>query len=344
MATIELSMDVTGWFQIGWSDQVAPGAVLGLKYFGRELIAWRSESGVLHVLDAYCEHLGAHLGYGGSVNGECIACPFHGWEWDGEGRNVRIPYQDRPNKARRIPSWTSAEKNGIIYLWHDANGYQPPYDVPDIFEDLFEDDLHEVDYYPVYPQGTVYEPNVAIHPQYVTENGVDYAHFQFVHRAHETPEFVRQDFDDHFFRADFTMTFGGGKASTVQTPEGAVEGGVRSVNCGVSLGFSRFWGPDEQRSSVGVTPVDDQHSDIFHNIWLNRVDDSPFMPDSQERRMKLAKAQFLADLEIWKHIRYTDPPGLAAGEVRGFNALRRWAKRFYPDTPEYQEYAKILAG
>ena len=64
-----------------------------------------------------------------------------------------------------------------------------------------------------------------------------------------------------------------------------------------------------------MTPVDDQHSDIFHNIWLNRVDDSPFVPDSQERRMKLAKAQFLADLEIWKHIRYTDPPGLAAGEV-----------------------------
>ena len=192
---------------------MAPGAVLGLKYFGRELIAWRSESGVLHVLDAYCEHLGAHLGHGGTVTGECIACPFHGWEWDGEGRNVRIPYQDRPNKARKIPSWTSSEKNGIIYVWHDANGYPPPYDVPDIFEDLFEDDLHESDYYPAYPQGTIYEPDVG-HPSSVRDG--EWGRLRPLSVRPSGPrdsEFVRQDFDEHFFRADFTMTFGGGKAS-----------------------------------------------------------------------------------------------------------------------------------
>ena len=31
--------------------------------------------------DAYCPHLGAHLGHGGIINGECIECPFHAWRW-----------------------------------------------------------------------------------------------------------------------------------------------------------------------------------------------------------------------------------------------------------------------
>ena len=38
-----------GWFQVAWSDEVAPGDGIPLHYFGRHLVAWRSESGVAHV-------------------------------------------------------------------------------------------------------------------------------------------------------------------------------------------------------------------------------------------------------------------------------------------------------
>ena len=51
-----------------------------MKYFDREMIGWRTASGEAVVMDAYCEHLGAHLGYGGQVEGEVIQCPFHGWQ------------------------------------------------------------------------------------------------------------------------------------------------------------------------------------------------------------------------------------------------------------------------
>jgi hypothetical protein len=33
------------------------------------------------VLSAHCRHLGAHIGHGGTVNGDRVVCPFHGWEW-----------------------------------------------------------------------------------------------------------------------------------------------------------------------------------------------------------------------------------------------------------------------
>ena len=98
MAKPPLSMKPTGWFQVAWSDEIGVGDVHKMKYFDQEMVAWRAESGQLTVMNAYCEHLGAHLGYGGKVVGEVLQCPFHGWQWSQEGRNVCIPYQDRPNR------------------------------------------------------------------------------------------------------------------------------------------------------------------------------------------------------------------------------------------------------
>jgi phenylpropionate dioxygenase-like ring-hydroxylating dioxygenase large terminal subunit len=36
-----------GWFQVAWSDSIAPGEVKTLHYFGQELVAFRTKSGKL---------------------------------------------------------------------------------------------------------------------------------------------------------------------------------------------------------------------------------------------------------------------------------------------------------
>jgi hypothetical protein len=41
-----------GWFQVACSDELAPGAALPLRYFGRDLVALRGASGRAAVLDA----------------------------------------------------------------------------------------------------------------------------------------------------------------------------------------------------------------------------------------------------------------------------------------------------
>src|SRR5690606_40999396 len=85
---------------IGWAPEFPVGEVRPLRYFGEDLVAYRDESGALHVMEAHCKHLGAHIGHGGTVIGDCVECPFHGWRWGPDGRNTHIPYQpDRPNKA-----------------------------------------------------------------------------------------------------------------------------------------------------------------------------------------------------------------------------------------------------
>ena len=60
------------------------------------LAVFRGESGQSYIVDAYCPHLGANLGVGGTVDGECIACPFHGWTFRGDdGKCVKIAYADK---------------------------------------------------------------------------------------------------------------------------------------------------------------------------------------------------------------------------------------------------------
>src|SRR5471030_77422 len=52
-----------GWFAMCYSDELAARQVKPVRYFGKELVVWRGEDGQARVLDAYCRHLGAHMGY-----------------------------------------------------------------------------------------------------------------------------------------------------------------------------------------------------------------------------------------------------------------------------------------
>jgi len=65
-----------GWAQVAYSEELPPGGVMPLQYFGRDLVLFRTESGAPQVLDAHCGHMGAHLGHGGRVEGDSIVCHF----------------------------------------------------------------------------------------------------------------------------------------------------------------------------------------------------------------------------------------------------------------------------
>ena len=73
-----------GWYAIEQGDFVTVGQVKPLRYFSRDLAIWRGEDGQARVTDAWCKHLGAHLGHGGKVHGNLLECPFHAWRYDDE--------------------------------------------------------------------------------------------------------------------------------------------------------------------------------------------------------------------------------------------------------------------
>jgi len=329
MAKPPLSMKPTGWFQVAWSDEIGVGDVHRMTYFGIEMVAWRAESGQVTVMNAYCEHLGAHLGYGGTVLGEVLQCPFHGWQWNAQGRNVCIPYEDRPNRGRRIKTYPAVERNESVYIWHDIDGRPPFFEVPDVFAD-FADGSNVDDYY---PQQRLFEPGREMHPQYVLENGVDVAHFKYVHGTPINPIFTRHDFDQPVSYVDFTITFEGDDGQRIED----VNSGVEAINGGLGIAVTKSWGMIDNRTISCTTPVDEFTSDIRFMVYIGRPRAGYGHKDPERARTKAEEfgleviRQFTQDIHIWAHQRYSDPPALSGSEYQGFTAIRNWATQFYPD-------------
>ncbi|MDV7136495.1 Rieske 2Fe-2S domain-containing protein [Williamsia muralis] len=317
----QLSMHPTGWFQVAWSADLAIGDVVPLHYFGAELVAYRGNDGLAHVLDAHCQHLGANLAFGGCVVDDGIQCPFHGWVWDGRGRNVRIPYEAKPNRARKVRSWPVSERNDSIYVWHDLLGRDPMWEIPDALQSL-GGHISATTFRPVEANARVLTKNVRVHPQTIAENAVDPHHFRYVHRTPISPVVLRESTDDASWAAK--VGFGNKWQHGVDNPDDTINT-LEILWSGVGLSFSG----EHMRNGIRVTgicptPVDDEVSDIFGTYWIDEGSDDP------EGFIENGKGALVDDVKIWNHQRYMDPPGLSPSEAAGFRKLRSWARSFYP--------------
>jgi phenylpropionate dioxygenase-like ring-hydroxylating dioxygenase large terminal subunit len=77
-----LPQNPNGWFAVGLSHELSVGDVKPVSCLGHDLVLFRTMTGKVGVLDAYCPHIGTHLSLGGCVEGESLRCPFHRWAFD----------------------------------------------------------------------------------------------------------------------------------------------------------------------------------------------------------------------------------------------------------------------
>lgn len=315
----------TGWFMVGWSEEYQPGTVRPLKYFGRDLVAWRGESGELHVLDAHCPHLGAHLGHGGKVNGDCIECPYHGWGYGPDGINKYIPYEDRPNVSKQLRAFVVKEVHEAVYVWHDPKGDPPRWELPSVFEAWAGQGGGPDEYYRAYPEMSVKYVGEPVHPQIPLENAADSMHFKYVHDATVTPLLLDYGTDGPTFRG----TVGWPNPKHPDSGEMALK--INTLQNGVGNTLNVFEGSANYRLIFCVTPVDDEKSDMFYSIWWPRgTDSSKVAPESIRTRVEQQFLRTLADdLEIWRYQVYVDNPALAQIDAKPYGALRKWARQFY---------------
>lgn len=95
-----------GWFAVLESCRLQRGDVEHVAALGQNLAVFRGHSGEVHVLDAYCPHMGANMAVGGRVDGDCLECPFHSWRFSGhDGKCSGVPYaqKGKPWYALRGP-------------------------------------------------------------------------------------------------------------------------------------------------------------------------------------------------------------------------------------------------
>jgi nitrite reductase/ring-hydroxylating ferredoxin subunit len=87
------------WFHLCASGDLDRSPV-SVELCGREFVGYRTEAGRAVVLAGRCSHLGAHL-RNGTVNGDRLVCPLHGWEYGPDGLCQKIPAEDNiPRFAR----------------------------------------------------------------------------------------------------------------------------------------------------------------------------------------------------------------------------------------------------
>ena len=108
------------WYAILPSAKVKAGGITAVKRLGLDLALFRTPDGALGCVTDQCTHRGAALS-GGKVQNGCIRCPFHGLEFNPQGKCVFIPANGKgsPQKNDRfnVRAYPVREAHGIIFLW-----------------------------------------------------------------------------------------------------------------------------------------------------------------------------------------------------------------------------------
>jgi len=302
-----------GWFCVGYPEEFPEGAARPLYYWGRHLVAWRDTAGELHVQDAFCPHLGAHLGHGGTVEGCEIRCPFHGWQYDAEGTNTVIPYSDRVNRKAQLRTYPTLERNGVVLAWYHPDDEPPMWDVPEVPE------LNG------HPEWTVttrshYEIEAAL--QEMAENAVDSAHFRYVHDTAAVP--VLEEYTAGFPEAVMRSS------QKYVTGRGVVEGRLDTHAWGPGLSLVYFSGIVDTINYTTTTPIEADRCIVRFNFAVKSLGDEAATRGVGKAFAAEVDKQVREDKPIWEHKAHLVRPALIDTDGP-FMKFRKWMAQFYAE-------------
>jgi nitrite reductase/ring-hydroxylating ferredoxin subunit len=119
---------------VALARDIEPAMASGTRLLGRELVVWRDSAGASAVWEDRCPHRGMRLSFG-FVRGETLACLYHGWRFDAEGRCRLIPAHPDLDVPRTIQATRHASREalGMIWTFDDASDAAPaPFDHGDV--------------------------------------------------------------------------------------------------------------------------------------------------------------------------------------------------------------------
>jgi nitrite reductase/ring-hydroxylating ferredoxin subunit len=316
----------TGWYALAFSSELAPGDVRVRHFFGREVVVFRTMDGRIATSEAYCPHLGAHLGHGGRVEGESLRCAFHGFRFDASGACVAGYPGKRVPPRCRLSMLRTCEKNGIILAYFHPENAPAAWELPDLDTTNFRPLLFKTF-------------DLAGHPQETSENSVDVGHFGVVHGYEKVAAISPMTPQGPLLHGHYTMVRGGGKLSRAVTTDfkiwvwglgySIVEAHVREHDLLV-------------RTFVLATPSTLGRIDLRIALSLRRVVSktavhplAAIVPRAalesilERFAMRAYEADVRQDFEIWNHKTFLSRPALADGDGP-IGVYRKWVRQFYP--------------
>ena len=138
---------------------------------GEKIVLFRSKTGSVHALLDRCPHRGVALSLGKVTPEGCLECPFHGWQFEGDGSCAHVPLN--PEARRELLAATPIpvrELGGLIWVYTAAGATAP--EEPQLPDGLLRDDVARV----------VLVDEWNAHWTRAMENMLDSPHLPFVHR------------------------------------------------------------------------------------------------------------------------------------------------------------------
>jgi phenylpropionate dioxygenase-like ring-hydroxylating dioxygenase large terminal subunit len=167
-------MFINFWYVIEASTKLLDQP-LHRQMLGQDFVIFRDSAGVAHCLSNTCVHRGGSLAHG-KLKGDCIECPYHGWQFNGDGECTHIPSLppgQKPPARAKVDAYPTVEKYGLVFAFLGdlpADERPPIIDIPEWDQpewravcDVFEWDFN-------------YQRSI--------ENGIDTAHNEFTHTSH----------------------------------------------------------------------------------------------------------------------------------------------------------------
>jgi 3-ketosteroid 9alpha-monooxygenase subunit A len=300
-----------GWYLVGWSAELAPGQVKPLRYFGHDYVLYRSEDGKPVLLDAFCPHLGAHLGHGGRVEGDRIVCPFHAWEFNPDGRCARVPYATRIPHRAAIRAHRLDEHSGMILGFFGPEGSEPDYSVPAV-EHLGD---------PAWTELQTARIEIRTQAREVIENIADLAHFKPVHNT-------KID--------EFDVIIDGPRATQRSVGKGR---NLKGEKIDV-LSVATYHGPAIQFTELAWAypmflvnahiPIDEERLLLRFGVMLRAGEGVVLPPEVLEAHVAAARDGYFEDVAIWENKRWRDKPVLAEGDGP-IGKVRAWYAGFFEE-------------
>ena len=345
-------MYINFWYPIIKSEELGHDVPEKVMVLGVNLVAFRDQDGEARVLSDTCTHRGASLGGPWSMGSApriidgCVVCPYHGWEFNGEGDCVNVPsigYGTKTPPRAKVDSYPVQEKYGIVFAFLGDEPEEtrvPMLEVEEYGQEgWIANDILVLDV-PYY-----YERSI--------ENGLDPAHNEFVHPTHgfsalnrETYKVNELEIEDHrqgwgfwfthFFDAPPLPQKGHETAGGKDTPWGDAQPERRRVKAA-----SGTYGPNAMATYIHLTEdkmfrqyffeqiVDEHKTRIF---FLNMRN---FILDPKNNQAIHARNAVIAgqDIQILDQLNPVRTPLSPTKEVlmpadQGIATYRDWLEKF----------------
>ncbi|CAN5258670.1 Rieske 2Fe-2S domain-containing protein [soil metagenome] len=325
----EVLQSPSGWFAIGLSEDFPREQAVPAHWFDQDLVVFRSADDTLAALDAYCPHLGAHLGYGGTVNDGSITCPFHGWRWAADGTCLSVPYGNRNTPKVRVPSVPIVEQDGVVLLWRGVDS-PPTWTMP-----RYDDQR--------WTEPVIMRRTMRSHPQEVLENTADLAHFRFVHQTHMMEATTEVRTEGNVFELSVHSAPDAVEPAIRLTDDVLIEGGVFCHGPGLAGATITAKGmPIHALQRLYATPIGNGEVNLLGLVNI-RLDDNCDQAAADSLMPILSTAtieNWDRDIEIWQHKRHLRQPVLNPKE-RVVWAFRRWYAQYYDGASPYVDNASL---